>query len=130
MAKLTLNLANLLIDCARGAIKIERPMGKDFEYELDDETFLQEHQQTQKPKLYKVLLLNDDFTTQEFVTYVLENFFNKSVEQAYEIMLHVHKKGVGICGVYPFEIAEMKVHQVLLSAEAEEFPLQCIMESE
>lgn len=105
-------------------------MGKDFDYDLDDETFLKEHQLTEKPKLYKVLLLNDDYTTQEFVTYVLENYFNKSAEQAYEIMLHVHKKGVGICGVYPFEIAEMKVHQVLLLAEAEEFPLQCIMESE
>ncbi len=108
----------------------EKIMGKDFEYEFDDEVFLKEQQQTQKPKLYKVLLLNDDFTTQEFVTYILEILFNKSTEQAQEIMLHVHKKGVGVCGVYPFEVAEMKVHQVLLAAESEQFPLQCIMESE
>ncbi|MGL1919815.1 MAG: ATP-dependent Clp protease adapter ClpS [Hyphomicrobiales bacterium] len=105
-------------------------MSKDFENDLDDETFLKEHHKTQKPKLYKVLLLNDDFTTQEFVTFVLEQYFNKSVEQAYEIMLHVHKKGVGVCGVYPFEIAEMKVQQVMQLAEAEEYPLQCVMESE
>lgn len=105
-------------------------MSKDLEFDLDEDVFLKEHSKTQKPKLYKVLLLNDDFTTQEFVTFVLENFFNKSTEQAYEIMLHVHKKGVGVCGIYPFEIAEMKVHQVLDLAEAEEFPLQCIMESE
>ncbi|NRA87059.1 MAG: ATP-dependent Clp protease adapter ClpS [Rhizobiales bacterium] len=103
-------------------------MGKEFE--IDEEVFLQEQQKTQKPKLYKVLLLNDDFTTQEFVTYVLEQYFNKSVEQAIEIMLHVHKKGVGVCGVYPYEIAEMKVQQVMMLAESEEFPLQCIMESE
>ena len=103
-------------------------MGKEFE--IDEEVFLQEQQKTQKPKLYKVLLLNDDFTTQEFVTYVLEQYFNKSAEQAIEIMLHVHKKGVGVCGVYPYEIAEMKVQQVMMLAESEEFPLQCIMESE
>ncbi|MCJ8324114.1 MAG: ATP-dependent Clp protease adapter ClpS [Hyphomicrobiales bacterium] len=105
-------------------------MSKDFDYELENNVYIKEQQKTQKPKLYKVLLLNDDFTTQEFVTYVLEHFFNKSSEQAFEIMLHVHKKGVGVCGVYSFEVAEMKVSQVMLLAESEEFPLQCIMESE
>lgn len=105
-------------------------MSKDFDYELENNVYIKEQQKTQKPKLYKVLLLNDDFTTQEFVTYILEHFFNKSSEQAFEIMLRVHKQGVGVCGVYSFEIAEMKVNQVMLLAEAEEFPLQCIMESE
>ncbi|NRB15755.1 MAG: ATP-dependent Clp protease adapter ClpS [Rhizobiales bacterium] len=108
----------------------EKKMSKDFDYELENNVYIKEQQKTQKPKLYKVLLLNDDFTTQEFVTYVLEHFFNKSSEQAFEIMLHVHKKGVGVCGVYSFEVAEMKVSQVMLLAESEEFPLQCIMESE
>lgn len=105
-------------------------MGKDLEFEIGDDTFLQEQQKIEKPKLYKVLLLNDDFTTQEFVTFILEKLFNKTSEQAFEIMLHVHQKGVGVCGIYPFEIAEMKVHQVLSLAESEEHPLQCIMESE
>ena len=61
---------------------------------------------TQKPSMYKVLMLNDDYTPMEFVVHVLERFFNKSQEDATQIMLHVHRRGVGICGVYPYEIAE------------------------
>jgi ATP-dependent Clp protease adaptor protein ClpS len=85
---------------------------------------------TQKPSLYKVLLLNDDFTTQEFVVYVLELVFNKSGEEAVRIMRHVHQTGVGVCGVYTFEVAETKVMQVLDLAKEHGHPLQCRMEQE
>jgi ATP-dependent Clp protease adaptor protein ClpS len=85
---------------------------------------------TKKPSLYKVLLLNDDYTPMEFVVYVLERFFNKGREEATHIMLHVHHKGVGICGVYTFEIAETKVTQVMDLARQHGHPLQCTMEKE
>ncbi len=85
---------------------------------------------TKKPSLYKVLLLNDDYTPQEFVVFVLERFFNKDIEEATQIMLHVHHKGVGICGVYTFEIAETKVAQVMDFARQHQHPLQCTMEKE
>ena len=85
---------------------------------------------TKKPSLYRVLLLNDDYTPMEFVVYVLERFFNRSREQATRIMLHVHQKGVGLCGVYTFEVAETKVAQVLDLAKRHEHPLQCVMEKE
>ncbi|MDZ4792313.1 MAG: ATP-dependent Clp protease adapter ClpS [Hyphomicrobiales bacterium] len=85
---------------------------------------------TQKPNLYKVLLLNDDYTPMDFVVYVLKRYFNKSVEEATQIMLHVHQKGVGICGVYTYEIAETKVTKVMSFAQQNQHPLQCTMEKE
>ena len=85
---------------------------------------------TKKPSLYKVLLLNDDYTPMEFVVYVLESFFNKSQEEATRVMLHVHQKGVGVCGVYTFEVAETKVAQVMNFSRQNEHPLQCTMEKE
>jgi ATP-dependent Clp protease adaptor protein ClpS len=85
---------------------------------------------TQKPSLYKVLLLNDDYTPMEFVVHVLQVFFNKSGEDATRIMLHVHQKGVGVCGVYTFEVAETKVTQVMDFAKQNNQPLQCTMEKE
>ena len=85
---------------------------------------------TKKPSMYKVLLLNDDYTPMEFVVMVLEKFFNKSKQEATDIMLHVHRKGVGICGVYTFEIAESKVSQVMDFARHHEQPLQCTMEKD
>ena len=85
---------------------------------------------TQKPSMYKVLLLNDDYTPMEFVIQVLESFFNKNREEATRIMLHVHKKGVGLCGVYTYEIAETKVMQVMAAARQAQHPLQCVMEKE
>jgi ATP-dependent Clp protease adaptor protein ClpS len=85
---------------------------------------------TKKPSLYKVLLLNDDYTPMEFVVSVLEQFFNKSREDAYTIMLHVHQKGVGVCGVYTFEVAETKVTQVMDAAKQAGHPLQCTLEKE
>lgn len=85
---------------------------------------------TAKPSLYKVLLLNDDYTPMEFVIQVLERFFGKGTEDAMRIMLHVHQKGVGVCGVYTFEIAETKVTQVMDFARSHHHPLQCTMEKE
>ncbi len=85
---------------------------------------------TKKPSLYRVLLLNDDYTPMEFVVFILEQLFNKDREQATRIMLHVHQKGVGVCGVFTYEVAETKVAQVRDLAQRHEHPLQCTMEKE
>ena len=85
---------------------------------------------TKKPSLYKVLMLNDDYTPMEFVVHVLERFFGKSREEATTIMLHVHRRGVGICGVFTYEIAETKVTQVMDFARRHQHPLQCVLEKE
>ncbi len=85
---------------------------------------------TKKPSMYRVLLLNDDYTPMEFVVHVLEHFFNKSREAATEIMLNVHHRGVGVCGIYTYEIAETKVSQVIDFARRHQHPLQCTMEKE
>ena len=85
---------------------------------------------TKKPSMYKVLILNDDYTPMEFVVLVLERFFNKTREQATRVMLHVHQKGVGVCGVYTFEVAETKVTQVMDFARQNQHPLQCTMEKD
>jgi ATP-dependent Clp protease adaptor protein ClpS len=84
--------------------------------------------QTKRPSLYRVLLLNDDYTPMEFVVHVLERFFNKDVEAAHRIMMHVHQHGVGECGVYTYEVAETKVTQVMDFARKHQHPLQCVME--
>jgi ATP-dependent Clp protease adaptor protein ClpS len=83
-----------------------------------------------KPSLYKVLLLNDDYTPMEFVVHILEKFFAKNREGAVEVMLHVHRHGVGICGVFTYEVAETKVAQVIEFARRHQHPLQCTMEKE
>ncbi len=83
---------------------------------------------TKRPSLYRVLLLNDDYTPMEFVIHVLERFFQKDREAATRIMLHVHKHGVGECGVYTYEVAETKVTQVMDFARQHQHPLQCVME--
>ena len=83
---------------------------------------------TKRPNLYRVLLLNDDYTPMEFVVHVLERFFNKNREDATRIMLHVHQNGVGECGVFTYEIAETKVTQVMDFARKHQHPLQCVME--
>lgn len=85
---------------------------------------------TKKPSLYKVLLLNDDFTPMEFVVLILQRFFQKGQEDATRIMLHVHQKGVGLCGVYTYEVAETKVTQVMDYSRQHGHPLQCTMEKE
>jgi ATP-dependent Clp protease adaptor protein ClpS len=86
--------------------------------------------QSQRPPLYKVMLLNDDYTPMEFVVHVLERFFGLNHAQAFEIMLMVHKKGLAVVGVFSFEIAETKVAQVMDFARRHQHPLQCTMEKE
>ena len=83
---------------------------------------------TKKPSMYNVLLLNDDYTRMEFVVTVLEKVFNKKAEEATQIMLHVHKKGIGVCGTFTYEVAESKCKAVLDMAKKSEHPLQCTME--
>jgi len=85
---------------------------------------------TKKPSMYKVLMLNDDYTPMEFVVHILERFFNKNREEATRIMLHVHRRGVGICGVYTYEVAETKVTQVMDFARQHQHPLQCTLEKD
>ncbi len=97
---------------------------RQHEYETTEDLDLK------KPKMYRVLLLNDDFTSMEFVISTLSDIFHKSEEDAYEIMLHIHNKGSGVCGIYTHEIAETKVAQVLSLAKKSEFPLRAIMEEE
>src|SRR5271163_905295 len=80
---------------------------------------------TKKPSFYKVLLLNDDYTPMEFVVHILEKIFGKTCEEAEVVMLHVHRHGVGMCGVYTFEVAETKVAQVIEFARRHQHPLQC-----
>lgn len=84
--------------------------------------------QTKRPSLYRVLILNDDYTPMEFVVHVLERFFNKDREAATRIMLHVHNHGIGECGIYTYEVAETKVTQVMDFARKHQHPLQCVME--
>ena len=83
---------------------------------------------TKKPSLYKVLMLNDDYTPMEFVVETLRRFFRMSTEDATRVMLHVHHKGVGLCGVFTYEVAETKVNQVLDFARQNQHPLQCTLE--
>jgi ATP-dependent Clp protease adaptor protein ClpS len=85
---------------------------------------------TRKPAMYKVLMLNDDYTPMEFVVHVLERFFQKTREEATRIMLHVHRRGVGVCGAYTYEVAETKVTQVMDLARQNQHPLQCTIEKE
>jgi ATP-dependent Clp protease adaptor protein ClpS len=83
---------------------------------------------TKRPNLYRVLILNDDYTPMEFVVHVLEKFFQMDVEAATKVMLHVHHHGIGECGVFTYEIAETKVTQVMDFARKHQHPLQCVME--
>jgi ATP-dependent Clp protease adaptor protein ClpS len=85
---------------------------------------------TKKPSMYKVLMLNDDYTPMEFVVDVLQHIFQKTREEANKIMLHVHQKGVGVCGVYTYEVAETKVTQTVDYARKNQHPLQCTLEKE
>jgi len=97
---------------------------------FDTGTTTKTRPKTKRPSLYRVLLLNDDYTPMEFVVLVLQEVFNKSREDAMKIMLHVHQQGVGECGVYPFEVAETKVTRVMDTARKNQHPLQCVMEKQ
>jgi ATP-dependent Clp protease adaptor protein ClpS len=98
--------------------------------ELEEISTTAVEKREEEPPMYRVLLLNDDYTTMEFVVEVLMFVFNKSPEDAVAIMLAVHRKGAGVCGVYPFEIAETKVEAVHSLAAEKGFPLKCVMEED
>ena len=104
----------------------------DSHYEEEQQTglLLKPKPKTKKPSMYKVLLLNDDYTPMEFVVHILERFFGKNKQEATDIMLHVHRRCVGICGIFTYEVAETKVAQVMDHARSQEQPLQCTMEKE
>ena len=85
---------------------------------------------TKKPSMYKVLMLNDDYTPMEFVVHCLERFFGKDHTEATRIMLHVHQRGIGVCGVFTYEVAETKVNQVMDLARQHQHPLQCTIEKD
>jgi ATP-dependent Clp protease adaptor protein ClpS len=104
--------------------------GGDGGSKFDTGTITRTKPKTQRPNLYRVLLLNDDYTPMEFVVLVLQDVFNKTREDAMHIMLHVHNKGVGECGVYPYEVAETKVTRVMDTARKNQHPLQCVMEKQ
>lgn len=95
-----------------------------------EETVIENQERVAEPPLYRVLLLNDDYTTMEFVVEILMTIFNKSLDEATAIMLNVHKKGVGVCGVYPLEIAETKVEIVHSVARENGYPLRCAIEKD
>merc|ERR1711916_379786 len=105
-------------------------MSDKFEDDTDGSVAVETRPKTKWPPLYKVLLLNDDYTPMEFVVHVLERFFGMNHAQAFEIMLTVHKRGVAVVGVFSHEIAETKVGQVMDFARRHQHPLQCTMEKE
>ena len=98
--------------------------------QTDSELLERTRQETKKPELYKVLLLNDDYTTMDFVVEVLETIFHKQPAEAHRIMMMVHTQGKGLCGLYPFEVAETKVATVVDRARENGFPLRAAMEPE
>lgn len=99
-------------------------------YESDEAVATETRTKTEKPKLFKVILHNDDFTTMEFVVHVLETVFGLGEQESMRIMLEVHVKGAGVAGTFTYEVAEMKVAKTLSLAKAYEFPLMCTMEQE
>ena len=100
--------------------------GDEFEAGLATKT----RPRTKRPNMFKVLLLNDDYTPMEFVVAVLQEVFNKSQEDAWQITMQVHQKGVGQCGIYPYEVAETKVMRVMDAAQKNQHPLQCVLEKQ
>ena len=116
----------MIVTPVTAADKPDRPDGGDGECGV----LLETRTKTQRPPLYKVLLLNDDYTPMEFVVLVLERFFGISHQQAFDLMLTVHKKGLAVVGVFSHEIAETKVAQVMDFAQRHQHPLQCTMEKE
>ena len=121
-----------LITTATGAFRAsgddDRRGGDDGDGERGTAVIARTKPKTRKPSLYRVLLLNDDYTPMEFVIHVLERFFQKGRDEATRIMLHVHNHGVGECGVFTYEVAETKVTQVMDFARQNQHPLQCVME--
>ncbi|NKB54098.1 MAG: ATP-dependent Clp protease adapter ClpS [Rhizobiaceae bacterium] len=106
----------------------KRVGGGDGGDDNDTNVIVKPKTKVKKPSLYRVLLLNDDFTPMEFVVEVLARFFQMNLESATQVMLHVHQNGVGECGIYTYEVAETKVTQVMDHARKNQHPLQCVME--
>ena len=108
----------------------ENPPSRIHQDDMETGIALKERPKTKRPSMYKVLMLNDDYTPMEFVVYVLQLLFGMSNDRAMQVMLHVHKRGVGICGVYTYEVAETKVAQVMDLAKENQHPLQCTIEKD
>jgi ATP-dependent Clp protease adaptor protein ClpS len=102
----------------------------EYNPELEEGVSSETGAEVKEPAMYKVLLLNDDYTTMDFVVEVLRFVFHKSVEEAMQIMLNVHHSGIGLCGIYPYEVAETKVNTVQALARERGFPLKCTLERE
>ncbi len=98
--------------------------------DFDTDVLTESETRLEKPPLFKVILHNDDFTTMEFVVYILRHVFHRDAAEAFEIMFKVHTEGIGIAGVYTFEVAQMKAEKAMSIARAEEFPLLCTVEEE
>jgi ATP-dependent Clp protease adaptor protein ClpS len=120
--------ASLIRSVVTPAISAKEPRKNGSENGSGTSVITKTRAQTKRPSMYRVLLLNDDYTPMEFVVLVLQRFFNKSSDEATRIMLHVHHHGVGECGVFTYEVAETKVTQVMDFARKHQHPLQCIME--
>jgi len=99
-------------------------------WQEEGEVATETRRETRRPPLYKVLLHNDDYTTQQFVVYILQTFFHHPPETAFQIMLHVHERGIGVAGLYPYETAEAKMQAVHDLARQNEYPLKCSIEPE
>jgi ATP-dependent Clp protease adaptor protein ClpS len=117
-------------DTTMGPDKEDRKGSREGAGRSDTATITRTKPKSKRPNLYRVLLLNDDYTPMEFVVLVLQDVFNKTREDAMRIMLHVHNHGVGECGIYPFEVAETKVTRVMDAARKNQHPLQCVMEKQ
>jgi ATP-dependent Clp protease adaptor protein ClpS len=102
----------------------------EYDPEIEESVESETDLEVEEPPMYRVMLLNDDYTTMEFVIEVLVYVFKKSPEEATRIMLNVHRNGIGVCGTYPYEVAETKVNTVETLARENQFPLKCIMERE
>ena len=116
--------------CDAVAVRRDSDNGNDRDNTPDIGVVTKARTRTRKPAMYKVLMLNDDYTPMEFVVHVIERFFNKSREESTRIMLHVHRRGVGVCGVFTYEVAETKVTQVMDLARQNQHPLQCTIEKD
>lgn len=121
-------LAELRLPLAGGVRAGENDEGKDGGGDSQIGVATKTRTKPKKPSQYKVLMLNDDYTPMEFVVLVLKRFFGMDLEQATRVMLHVHQRGVGVCGIFTYEVAETKVNQVMDFAKQNQHPLQCTLE--
>ena len=109
-------------------MKLEQNQNSNIESDFQRGVLLETKPKTKKPSMYNVLILNDDYTPMEFVVYVIQKCFNKNQDEATQIMMHVHKKGIGICGIYTYEVAEEKSKSVIDFAKKNHHPLLCTIE--